>query len=178
MLITHPMCIMKLFTKIKASIRSCYPFCLNPPIVPCPLTCKIKHTSPGLCWSELPIWPHPYSTPAPITCSSLDKPSRLQPNGLCPCCPLFCRYNSCIRTSLPSGPSLNSVSESCLLSVTPWPVWSFLCPWDSPGKNTGVGGHALLRGSSWSRDLTWFLGIAGKFFTVWGTRETHLNIKK
>ena len=21
-----------------------------------------------------------------------------------------------------------------------------LCPWDSPGKNTGVGGHALLQG--------------------------------
>jgi len=23
---------------------------------------------------------------------------------------------------------------------------SFLCPWDSPGKNTGVGCHALLQG--------------------------------
>ena len=25
-------------------------------------------------------------------------------------------------------------------SVTPWTV-ARLCPWDSPGKNTGVGGH-------------------------------------
>ena len=29
-----------------------------------------------------------------------------------------------------------------------------LCPWDSPGKNTGVGCHALLHGSSRHRDLT------------------------
>ena len=29
-----------------------------------------------------------------------------------------------------------------------------LCPWDSPGKNTGVGCHALSRGSSWPRDQT------------------------
>ena len=29
-----------------------------------------------------------------------------------------------------------------------------LCPWNSPGKNTGVGCHALLQGSSWPRDLT------------------------
>ena len=26
-----------------------------------------------------------------------------------------------------------------------WPTW-LLCPWDSPGKNTGVGCHALLQG--------------------------------
>ena len=30
----------------------------------------------------------------------------------------------------------------------------FLCPWVSPGKNTGVGCHALLRGSSQPRDQT------------------------
>ena len=29
-----------------------------------------------------------------------------------------------------------------------------LCPWDSPGKNTGVGCHAPSRGSSWPRDPT------------------------
>ena len=28
------------------------------------------------------------------------------------------------------------------------------CPWDSPGKNTGVGCNALLQGSSWPRDQT------------------------
>ena len=32
-------------------------------------------------------------------------------------------------------------------SVRPhrWPPTRFLCPWDSPGKNTGVGCHFLLR---------------------------------
>ena len=29
-----------------------------------------------------------------------------------------------------------------------------LCPWDSPGRNTGVGCHALLQGSSQPRDQT------------------------
>ena len=38
-----------------------------------------------------------------------------------------------------------------------WPLWTaparLLCPWDSPGKNTGVGCHFLLQGSSLPRDL-------------------------
>ena len=33
------------------------------------------------------------------------------------------------------------------LSVTPWTVaHQFLCPWDSPGQNIGVGCHAVLQG--------------------------------
>ena len=37
--------------------------------------------------------------------------------------------------------------QSCLtlLPYRPWPA-RLLCPWDSPGKNTGVGFHALLQG--------------------------------
>ena len=37
---------------------------------------------------------------------------------------------------------------SCVqLLATPWTVAArLLCPWDSPGKNTGVGCHALLQG--------------------------------
>ena len=38
-----------------------------------------------------------------------------------------------------------SVSQS--IFVTPWTVaHQVLCPWGSPGKNTGVGCHALLQG--------------------------------
>ena len=40
---------------------------------------------------------------------------------------------------------------------------------DSPGKNTGVGCHALLQGSSQPRDWTWvscISCIAGRFFIV------------
>ena len=40
--------------------------------------------------------------------------------------------------------SFGSLSPFRLL-VTPWTV-AFLCPWDSRGKNTGVGSHFLLQG--------------------------------
>ena len=39
-----------------------------------------------------------------------------------------------------------------------------LCPWDSPGKNPGVGCCALLQGSSWPRDQTGVSCFAGGFF--------------
>ena len=45
-----------------------------------------------------------------------------------------------------------------------------LCPWDSPGKNTGVGGHALLQEIS----LTYCLlspVLASRFFTTGATWE-------
>ena len=44
-----------------------------------------------------------------------------------------------------------------------------LCPWDSPGKETGVGCHALLQGifPTQGQDSR----IAGRFFTIWATRE-------
>ena len=40
-------------------------------------------------------------------------------------------------------------SLSCVqLFATPWTIESarLLCPWNSPGKNTGVGSHSLLQG--------------------------------
>ena len=49
-----------------------------------------------------------------------------------------------------------------------WPA-RLLCPWDSLGKNTGVGCHAFLQGSSWPRDWTSVSHgscIAGGFFTA------------
>ena len=39
------------------------------------------------------------------------------------------------------------------------------------GKNTGVGCHALSRGSSQLRDRTWVSCIAVRFFTIWATRK-------
>ena len=38
--------------------------------------------------------------------------------------------------------------QSCLTQCNPMDCSppGFLCPWDSPGKNTGVGCHALLQG--------------------------------
>ena len=39
--------------------------------------------------------------------------------------------------------SSSVVAKLCLTLVTPWTV---ACPWDSPGKNAGVGCHFLLQG--------------------------------
>ena len=41
-----------------------------------------------------------------------------------------------------------------------------LCPWDSLGKNTGVGCHSLLRGSSRPRDWIQVSRISDRFFTI------------
>ena len=52
-----------------------------------------------------------------------------------------------------------------------------LCPWDSPGKNTGVSCYAFLQGSSRTRDRTlisWVSCIAGGFFTQWATWEAQI----
>ena len=43
---------------------------------------------------------------------------------------------------------------------------------DSPGKNTGVGCHALSRGSFQPRDWTQVSHIKHRSFTSWATRET------
>ena len=49
--------------------------------------------------------------------------------------------------------SVGNQSESVSHSVVPVSLWShglqptrLLCPWNSPGKNTGVGSHSLLQG--------------------------------
>ena len=67
--------------------------------------------------------------------------------------------------------SRSVVSDSLWLHEL-WPT-SFLCPWNSPGMNTGVGCHSLLQGIFQPRGQTRVPCISGRFFTVWATRETH-----
>ena len=68
-----------------------------------------------------------------------------------------------------------SVSHS-VVSDSLWPhgLWSssFLCLWNSPGKNTGVVAIPFSKGSSWPRDQAHISWTAGRFFTIWATRET------
>ena len=45
---------------------------------------------------------------------------------------------------------------------------------NSPGKNTGVGCHALLRGSFQTRDQTQVSRLAGRFFISGATREAQV----
>ena len=62
----------------------------------------------------------------------------------------------------------NSISRS-VVSDSLWPhgLWPsiLLCPWDSPGKNTGVDCHChcLLQRIFRPRDWTWVSSIAGRF---------------
>ena len=90
--------------------------------------------------------------------------------------------------SCPGGAHGNALQYSCLENPTDrrawwttvhnvirvghdWSEWArivacwLLCPWDFPGKNTGMGCHFLLWGSSWPRDGTHVSSTAGRFFT-------------
>ena len=64
--------------------------------------------------------------------------------------------------------SVASVTSNSLQHHVLWPA-RFLCPWDFPGKNTGVGCHFLLQGSSRPRDQRSLVSpmLAGGFFRVW-----------
>ena len=70
------------------------------------------------------------------------------------------------------GCVLCSVTQSCLALYDPMdcvaPPPRFLCPRDSPGKNTGVVCHALLRGNLPHPGIgrTQVSCIAGGFFTI------------
>ena len=48
-----------------------------------------------------------------------------------------------------------------------------LCPWDSPGKITGVGCIPFSRGSSQLRDWTQVSCIIGGFLIIWVTRKPY-----
>ena len=66
------------------------------------------------------------------------------------------------------------VAQSCLILCNPthYSLSRLLCPWNSPGNNTGVGGHSLLQGIFQPRDWTQVSCTAGRFFfTIWATRE-------
>ena len=64
-------------------------------------------------------------------------------------------------------------------SLLPWTVaCRLLCPWNSPGQNTGVGSCFFSRGSSQPRDWTQVFHIAGRFFTLWATRKAQVSYPK
>ena len=67
-------------------------------------------------------------------------------------------------------------SEShSVLSSAFWPHGlepaRLLCPWNSPGKNPGVGSCSLLQVIFPTQGLNPGLPTAGGFFTIWVTRE-------
>ena len=61
------------------------------------------------------------------------------------------------------------------LFATLWTVAPrLLCPWDSPGKNAGVGCRALLQGIFPTQELN--PALAGRFFTTSTTWEVYYGI--
>ena len=63
---------------------------------------------------------------------------------------------------------LSSFSQGWLLA-TPWTIAARLpCPWDSPGKNTAVGCHALLQGIFQTRGLNSHL-LRCRWVYCWAT---------
>ena len=79
---------------------------------------------------------------------------------------------TCMHRHLPC-PESECVSCS-VVSASLWPHGllpaSLLCPWDSPGKNTGVGSHFLLQGIFPTQDRTQVSWVAGGFFTMWADK--------
>ena len=73
-----------------------------------------------------------------------------------------------------------SVMSSSLCLCGPWPT-RLLCPWDSSGKNTGVGGHALLWvifPTQGSNSCLTSSALAGEFFTTSTTWEYQNNMHR
>ena len=59
-----------------------------------------------------------------------------------------------------------------------WPLELYLYPWDSPGKNTGVGSPSLFEGIFPNRDQIQVSCITDRFFITWATHKTHKKINK
>ena len=70
---------------------------------------------------------------------------------------------------------------SCVpLCATPWTLASrLLCPWDSPGKNAGVGCHALFKGIFPTQGMNptslTSPALAGRFFTTCSAWEAQIH---
>ena len=70
----------------------------------------------------------------------------------------------------------NIICQVCGLVVQLFPTVCnpMVCPWNSPGKNIGVGCHSLLQGRP--RDWIEVSCVAGRFFTIWAMRAAQLYL--
>ena len=88
----------------------------------------------------------------------------------------------CILTSCLTSWESESVSHSVVAySLRPTGVQPtrLLCPWNSPGKNTGVGCHSLLQGTLPNPGIKPMSlmspGLAGRFFITSAAWEVHVT---
>ena len=71
-----------------------------------------------------------------------------------------------------------SVVSQCLRPMDYMRPARLHCPWNSPGKNIGVGSHSLLQEIFLTQGLNWISCIIGRFLTIKATREAPLLIYK
>ena len=72
--------------------------------------------------------------------------------GICFFQSILAQPLKCLKFRHSGGGGGVLVAKSCLTLGTPWTVAIRLfCPWDSPGKNTGVGCYFLLQGIFWTQ---------------------------
>ena len=71
------------------------------------------------------------------------------------------------------GPCEKLVTQSCLTLCDPTDCSppGLLCPQDFPGKNTRVDSHSLFQGVFPTQKSNMVFRFAGRFFTLWATRE-------
>ena len=77
--------------------------------------------------------------------------------------PSQCRPNTSMKVK-----SESEIAQSCLTLCNPHGLLPtrLPCPWDFPGKSTGVGAISFSRGSSQPRDRTQVSCTAGRCFTI------------
>ena len=78
---------------------------------------------------------------------------------------IFLEAESDSRSVMPDSATTHGLQSTWLL-----------CPWNSLGKNTGVGCHSLLQGIFPIQGSNPISRIAGRFFPIWATREDHLFV--
>ena len=87
------------------------------------------------------------------------------------------QYDNCWRWAMSMCVHVCSVASVVSDSLWPHGLWPtrLLCPWNSPGKNTGVGCHALLQGIfpiQGSYPSLLHLLHCRQILYCWATRET------
>ena len=74
------------------------------------------------------------------------------------------------------------IHQSCLTLCNPMaPLTRLLCPWDSPGKNTGMGCHFILHGIFPTQGLNLCLLFCRRIlyhWAIWEATHTWLGIQK
>ena len=93
-------------------------------------------------------------------------------------CTRVCMYVcACVHVRVCMCVCVCLVTKSCPILLQPQGLQParLLCPWDFPGRNTGVGCHALLQGIFLTQGsnlhLLMTLALAGGFFTASATWE-------